>query len=202
MDFGCGQKPYKQLFHHVDEYIGVDFENPGHSHKDEAIDIFYDGKTIPVADQHFDAIFCTEVFEHIFNLDEIIKELNRVMKVNGKILVTCPFAYCEHEAPNDFARYSSYAMKHIMERNGFRVIEQVKTGNSVEALNQLWLTYLHVHIMHVLNRIPVVRSFFKSIIYTPFNLISIGLGKLLPKGKDLYISNVLFAEKISGPLAD
>src|SRR6476646_7017983 len=96
MDFGCGQKPYRSLFS-VDDYVGVDFENPGHPHLNESIDVFYDGKTLPFLDGQFDSIFSSEVFEHVFNIDDILKELNRVLKINGLILITCPFAFCEHE---------------------------------------------------------------------------------------------------------
>ena len=40
LDFGCGSKPYSSLFK-VDEYNGVDFENEGHPHDNEQIDIFF-----------------------------------------------------------------------------------------------------------------------------------------------------------------
>ena len=91
MDFGCGSKPYKSLFD-VKEYIGVDFNGEGHSHENEQIDVFYDGKKLPFPDNYFDSVFSTEVFEHVFNLEEIIPEIKRVMKPGAKILVTCPFA--------------------------------------------------------------------------------------------------------------
>jgi len=98
MDFGCGSKPYKSLFS-VSEYIGVDFENPGHPHLNESIDVFYDGITLPFSDYYFDGVFASEVFEHIFNLPDILNELNRVTKTGGLLLITCPFAFCEHEVP-------------------------------------------------------------------------------------------------------
>jgi hypothetical protein len=46
LDFGCGRKPYKNLFA-VKEYIGVDIEQSGHSHALSEVDVYYDGKTIP-----------------------------------------------------------------------------------------------------------------------------------------------------------
>lgn len=196
MDFGCGQKPYRSLFL-VDEYIGVDFENPGHPHINESIDIFYDGKTIPFPDESFDSIFSSEVFEHIFNLPEIIKELNRVLKPGGNILITCPFAFCEHEIPNDYARYTSYAIRDLFIKNGFEVIQQVKTGNSIEALSQMYLMYLHQHINSKLRKIPVVRSVFRLFFYTTTNIGALILGRIFPPGKDLYMNNVLLCRKIN-----
>jgi SAM-dependent methyltransferase len=194
MDFGCGQKPYKNLFA-VSEYIGVDFENPGHPHLNESIDVFYDGKTLPFPDGYFDSIFCSEVFEHIFNLPEILKELNRVVKTGGLILITCPFAYCEHEIPNDYARYTSFAMRHLLEQSGFQVKEQIKTGNSLEAIAQLRLMYLHQHIYPKLKKIPLLRSSFRVVTYTITNLCALLFSRILPPGKDLYMSNVLLCQK-------
>jgi ubiquinone/menaquinone biosynthesis C-methylase UbiE len=79
LDFGCGSKPYRSLFN-VTEYIGLDFPNPGHDHSKEDIDVLYDGKKIPFPDNYFDAVLCSEVFEHIFNLDGTVGEINRVLR--------------------------------------------------------------------------------------------------------------------------
>lgn len=195
MDFGCGRKPYRNLFF-VDEYIGVDFENPGHPHQNESIDVFYNGKTLPFPNEHFDSIFSSEVFEHVFNLEEILKELNRVLKINGLILVTCPFAFCEHEVPNDYARYTSFAMKHLFTKNGFEIVEQVKTGNSIEAIAQLRLIYIHLHIHSKIKNIPVIRSAFRMIVYTCINLAALIGSRILPAGKELYMNNILLCRKI------
>lgn len=195
LDFGCGSKPYESLFS-VDKYIGLDFENPGHPHLNEQIDVFYDGKKIPFADQYFDAVFSSEVFEHVFNLEEILKEINRVMKMNGRMLITCPFAICEHEVPHDFARYSSFGIRSFLEKNGFEILQQLKTGNNVETVFQLWIMYIHQHITPYVRKIPVVRSFFRWVTYTGFNSLAILLSKILPDRNDLYLNNVVLCKKI------
>ena len=195
LDFGCGNKPYRSLFT-VDEYTGLDFENPGHPHLNEQIDVFYDGKHIPFADGTFDAVFSSEVFEHVFNLEEVLKELNRVMKTDASILVTCPFAICEHETPNDFARYSSFGLRGIFERNGFEMVHQEKTGNSVEVVFQLWIMYLHQHITPKVRKIPVVRSAFRLLCYTGLNMLALAFNRILPRRQDLYLNNVIFCKKV------
>ncbi|MFN5476651.1 MAG: methyltransferase domain-containing protein, partial [Sphingobacteriales bacterium] len=95
MDFGCGLKPYEAMFT-VDEYVGVDYKGDGPTYSHHKVDVFYDGHTLPFEDDHFDSIFSSEVFEHVFNLPEIMKELHRVLKPGGLILVSCPFAFGEH----------------------------------------------------------------------------------------------------------
>jgi SAM-dependent methyltransferase len=194
MDFGCGQKPYASLFE-VDDYIGVDFENPGHPHVNESIDVFYDGKSLPFPDSYFDSIFCSEVFEHIFNLPDILIEMNRVLKTGGKMLITCPFSFCEHEVPNDFARYTSFALQHLLKEKGFEIEVQIKAGSSVETINQLRLMYLHQHIYPRIKKIPLVRSCFRLLVYSFLNGYSLIMRRILPVGSDLYMSNVILCKK-------
>lgn len=197
LDFGCGSKPYRSLFQ-VDEYIGLDFENPGHPHVNEQIDVFYDGKRIPFADSSFDSVFSSEVFEHVFNLPEVLREINRVLKPGGLMLATCPFAIGEHEVPNDFARYSSYGLGALLVDHGFEPVVRDKSGNSVETVFQLWIMYIHQHINPVFRKIPVVRSGFRFISYTSLNLLALAFTKVLPDSRDLYLNNIFVCKKM-GP---
>ncbi|AYD48049.1 class I SAM-dependent methyltransferase [Arachidicoccus soli] len=194
MDFGCGAKPYQSLFS-VEEYIGVDYAGEGHSHENENVDVFYNGKVIPFENEYFDAVFSTEVFEHIFNLNEILKEIYRVLKPGGRLLITCPFSICEHEIPNDFARYTSFAIKHILEENGFEVLLQDKIGCSITTVFQLWEMYIHQNIAPRLQKIPVIRSVFRIITYSILNSCALVLKSILPKGKELYLNNIVLAQK-------
>jgi len=196
LDFGCGSKPYRDLFT-VNSYTGVDIENPGHSHANEQIDFYYDGKKLPFEEKRFDSVFTTEVFEHVFNLPEILPDINRVMKINGQILITCPFAICEHEQPNDFARYSSFALKDIMKKNGFEVVRFEKLGNSVETVTQLWIMYLHINIHPYIRKVPLLRSAYRFITYTSLNIFALLFGKIFPEGQELYLNNLILCKKVS-----
>lgn len=79
MDFGCGSKPYQSLFTNVTEYIGLDYAGEGHSHEQESIDVYYDGKTIPFENETFDSVLSSEVFEHLFALKELLPERKSVV---------------------------------------------------------------------------------------------------------------------------
>jgi SAM-dependent methyltransferase len=197
MDFGCGSKPYKALFT-VDEYIGVDFQNEGHPHDNEQIDVYYDGKRLPFNDAYFDSVLCSEVFEHIFNLDEVLKEINRVMKTGGKILITCPFTWNEHEVPFDFARYTRFALKDILERNGFRIIEFEKTGNFITTITQLWVLYFNTVVYKKIRHLSLLRWVFKVFFVMAPNFVGIFLDKLLPVESSLYLNNIVLAQKKEG----
>jgi len=189
LDFGCGAKPYRNLFN-VDEYIGVDIENKGHSHEKEEIDYFYDGKKLPFPDDSFDSLFCSEVFEHVFNLDEILTEIKRVMRNNSLALITTPFAWDEHEVPFDFARYSSFGMKAVLEKHGFQIVEQTKTNSFIEVIFQFWILYIYYFIKTKNNYLNI---FLNIIFIAPFTLLGTIFSAILPRKDGLYHNNVILA---------
>jgi SAM-dependent methyltransferase len=191
LDFGCGQKPYKPLFS-VQEYIGVDIEKSGHSHENEQIDVFYDGKTIPFPDNTFDSVFSSEVFEHVFNLDEILKELYRVTKPGGYLLATMPFAWEEHEVPFDFARYTSFGIDHLLKKAGFEVIKVDKTTHSVQTIFQMWNAYIYHHVFPA-NKI--LRLILTPVFIAPVTLLGMLFAVFLPKNQHFYHNNVVVFRK-------
>lgn len=194
LDFGCGSKPYKDLLA-VDEYIGVDFINEGHPHDDEQIDIYYDGKTIPFPDNSFDAVLCSEVFEHVFNLSEILAELNRVLKPGGKILITCPFVWKEHELPYDYARYTLFALKDLLEKTNFIIRTTSKSGNFIQVIFQMIALYFHDTAYSKAKRIPLIKQIFEFAFFFLPNLFGTVAGKILPSKTQLYFNNIVVAEK-------
>ena len=195
LDFGCGSKPYKNIFVNVKKYTGLDFENPGHSHINEQIDVFYDGKSIPFPDETFDSAFSSEVFEHVFNLEQMVPEINRVMKRGGTLLITCPFAICEHETPNDYARYSSFGIRYLLEKNGFEIIMQEKLGSSIEVMTSFFIIYLEFHVFNHLLKIPLLGKAFRFLTYSFCNLQALFFGKFMPRGKELYLNNLVVCRK-------
>lgn len=191
LDFGCGRKPYRNLFN-VDEYIGLDIEVSGHDHKESEVDVYYDGKEIPFNAETFDALFCSEVLEHVFNIDEVLAEIHRVLKKGGKGLFTIPMAWGEHEQPYDFARYTSFGIKAIFERNGFKIRTIEKSNHFTEALFQMWTSYLF-ELFNGKNRF--LNTFLTILIISPFNVLGILITNLLPKKKEYYNNLIVLVEK-------
>lgn len=194
LDFGCGSKPYKSLFK-VDCYTGLDFENEGHSHDFEEIDVIYNGKEIPFPDRRFDSVLSTEVFEHIFNLPEVLKEINRVMKPGAHLIITCPFVWNEHEVPYDYARYTLFAIKDMTEKCGFEIVHQQKSGNFILALSQLWVLYFYQNFYGKIRRFFLTRWLFTFFFIFLPNICGSFFNMLLPKNDTLYLNNVVVLRK-------
>ena len=193
LDFGCGSKPYKELFN-VDKYIGLDIERSGHDHKKEQIDFYYDGKTIPFKNEYFDSVFSSEVFEHVFNFEEILRELNRVLKKNSYMLVTLPFIWDEHEAPFDFARYTTFGIKFLLKKNGFKIINIEKSTNDIETIFQMWSAYLY---QDFFPKSKYLKFLMTVLFISLFNLLGMILSFMLPKNNNFYHNSIIVAKKIA-----
>jgi ubiquinone/menaquinone biosynthesis C-methylase UbiE len=200
LDFGCGEKPYQSLFN-VEKYIGLDYENTGHDHKNENIDVFYNGTNIPFDDGYFDSVLCSEVLEHVFDIDRTLQEINRILKNGGKLLVTCPFVWNEHEVPYDYARYTVFALKHLFEKHGFRVLEFDKKGDFIKTITQMKVLYFYYHIKPYLPKFPG-SYYFSSAWIALLNRWGSWKSSLFKKKYDLYLTNVFLVEKYDGGIKD
>lgn len=199
LDFGCGSKPYQSLFTNVSEYIGLDYNGEGHSHANENVDVFYDGNTIPFPDACFDSVFSSEVVEHIFNLEAIIPEIKRVMKEGAVLFITCPFVWNEHEVPLDYARYTQFALKHLLESNGFKILVQDRSGDFTMALYQMRMVYINKHFIPsfpLLGKYKIFRTNVPPLMNPFLNLWFSMWHKILPKRKDWYLNNIVLAQKV------
>jgi len=191
LDFGCGIKPYQSLFQ-VEQYIGVDIENKGHSNDISKVDFFYDGHTLPFADNSFDSVFTSEVLTHIFNIDEIMLELYRVLKPGGCILVTVPFVWYENETPNDSVRYTFFGVKYLFEKYGFRIEKINKSGSFFLTALQMMIAFLYTHLFPRKVWLKIILTF---IFISPLNILGIIFSKLLPKNNEFYQNIILIAKK-------
>lgn len=193
LDVGCGQKPYQNLFEKCTSYVGMDIEVSGHSHQNESIDVFYDGKTIPFNDQEFDSVVCNQVLEHVPNPSEILMEIRRVLKTDGFLLLSVPFINEEHEQPFDYFRYTSFGIEQLLEECQMEVVEYKKLNkNIILVCTSLWICYLY--------KLTKTKHPWVSLLLTPFLFTqSIIIGKLLsfilPSSEDFFMDSILIARK-------
>ncbi len=134
-DVGAGLAPFRELFSHV-RYLTVDrAESP---HGDESdFDIVASAEAIPLEGASLDAILCTQVLEHLPEPAEALKEFFRLLKPDGKLFLTAPLVWEEHEKPHDYFRYTRSGLAHLLDRAGFRSIEITGRTDCFSTLAQL-----------------------------------------------------------------
>ncbi len=193
LDVGCGKKPYERLFS-SSQYIGLEYDTPENRASKNA-DFFYDGFSFPFTDNFFDSVVCNQVLEHVFTPDQFVSEIGRVLKDGGALLLSVPFLWDEHEQPTDYARYTSFGLKSLLNRNGFDVIEQRKTLTDIRVIFQMLNAYIYKLIM---TRKGLLNHLLVRLLTAPFNILGELMFWITPRNADLYMDNVVLARKRKG----
>ncbi len=74
-----------------------------------------------VEDQSIDVIEASSLFEHVYKIDRGLEECYRVLKNEGKVVITVPFLYPIHADPDDFQRWSWSKWKRDLIELGFSI---------------------------------------------------------------------------------
>ena len=146
LDAGCGSQQFRLFCDHLN-YKGQDFGKYVQSEKEiigaedngsktnagykyGELDYIGDIWDISEEDKSFDAILCTEVFEHIPYPIETVKEFSRLLKDGGKLILTAPSASLRHMDPYFFySGFSDRWYEKFLQDNGFKIEEISPVGD-------------------------------------------------------------------------
>ena len=137
LDLGCGHAPLYLLYRdHAEEVTCMDWAES--LHQNQFLDHVHDlTKPFPLADEQFDTVLCSDVLEHISEPMHVWKEVHRVLKPGGRLLMNMPFLYHIHEEPHDFHRYTEFALKHYASGAGFELEELCGVGGVWQVLGDI-----------------------------------------------------------------
>jgi SAM-dependent methyltransferase len=146
LDAGAGECQYKKLCGHL-RYVSQDLaEYTGQGSAiglqqakwdTSAVDIICDITAIPEPDASFDAVLCTEVLEHLPEPAPALRELARLLKPGGTLIITAPFCSLTHFAPYHYATgFNQYFYSHHLSALGFEITDMIANGNFFEYMAQ------------------------------------------------------------------
>lgn len=154
LDAGAGECQYKKYCKHL-KYTSQDFgkyDGKGDSkgiqtgkRDSSKIDIISDIVDMPIEPETFDSVLCVEVLEHIPRPLDALKEIYRVLKKRGTLILTAPFSSLAHYSPYYF--YSGFSLQFYKEnlpRLGFDIEDVYTYGNYFD------------HVSLELARVPVI----------------------------------------------
>lgn len=129
LDVGCGGRRFAHYFDgRVTRYIGFDY--PVTFYEDTRnIDVFGDGLRLPFRDDSFDTVVCFEVLEHVKDGAQLTRELARVVRPGGTVILTVPFLWGEHCQPHDYSRYTVFGVRELFSRAGLAISTQRRVGS-------------------------------------------------------------------------
>lgn len=146
LDAGAGRGCYRALFSHC-EYKTQDFAKELDTiGKYTTLDYTCDIVEIPVADEFFDVVLCTEVLEHVPEPIKAIKEFSRILRSGGRLLLSAPLGCGMHQNPYIFyGGYTPFWYERFLTLHGFENIRVIPNGGFFKHYgqeSQRFLSYL------------------------------------------------------------
>jgi SAM-dependent methyltransferase len=101
---------YRSYFAAADSYTTSEIS------ADFGADMVLDVRSMPqIADASIDCVFCNGVLEHVDDDLAALREMHRIIRPDGILLIGLPFNQPIHLAPTDFRRYTEYGIRYLLE---------------------------------------------------------------------------------------
>jgi SAM-dependent methyltransferase len=88
-------------------WLGGDYTALG-SQAGDGIDVVGDALEMPFSDASYDVVICTEMLEHCADPVGAVREMHRVLRPGGTVLVTSPFLWPWHGRDDEETSYPDY----------------------------------------------------------------------------------------------
>jgi SAM-dependent methyltransferase len=172
LDVGVGDRPYRDLFPDA-----VGFDMPGNPHAD----LHGSLEAIPVEDASFDVVLCLQVLEHVPDPGAAVRELRRVVRPGGRVLLSTHGVYPFHPNPDDLWRWTHQGLERLFLTNAEWTSVTVRPGAGTAAT----IGMLVAHGIDLLGKRAHVRP-----AAVPFVLALNALGESLDRAVPLLASTV------------
>ena len=170
LDVGCGDRPYDVLLAHAAELVGFDVSANSRADLHGSID------AIPVDDGSFDVVLCLQVLEHVPNPAAAVRELRRVVRPDGRVLLSTHGVYPYHPNPDDLWRWTSAGLERLFRESAEWSSVTVRPGAGTAAT----VAMLVAHVIDLLCKRGRVRP-----LATPFVALLNGAGEAIDRAVPL-----------------
>jgi SAM-dependent methyltransferase len=132
LDLGCGESPYQKLL----EQRAFDVRTLDIS-DETGPDYVGTAESTGLANDSFDLVLSTQVFEHVFDPWAAIMEVERILCPGGHLILSVPHVWFYHPHPHDFWRFTQEGIIRIIESSGLRPVTLLGQGGTILAFCQI-----------------------------------------------------------------
>jgi SAM-dependent methyltransferase len=175
LDLGCGNRPFRATYdNYVSHSIGVDMPFSPHLLSD--VQVYSSGMSLPFKDGVFDIVLCSEVMEHVNEPELLLREISRVLRSGGFLVMTTPFMVPMHEEPHDYFRYTIHGLKYLCSRTELTV-RQVLPFSEMIGVALSFIVEVQLKVWNALSKAFRFRAI--SSLFNPFILLFVYLPQKL-----------------------
>ena len=157
LDLGCDNCEWAENEGYTKhDYVGLDIDEKalkiaksnGHSVMKHDLE----GGVLPFKDNIFDVVLAKDVLEHIYSFIDITKEINRVLKLNGKLFVSVPAEF-------SFILWDDYTHKRAFSVRGITSL-LCDCGFHIDSLDKIVGNALSLRLINLIYPRLATQSYF------------------------------------------
>ena len=135
------------------------------------VDLFSDICDIPLVNDGLDLILSSSVLEHVYDPEQAVEEMFRVLKPGGYVYAEIPFMRAYHMIPVDYQRYTLSGIEELFKRHGFSLISKGICSGPFTALVLFFVDFFGGLLSFNNKYIKTSVSLFLSIILHPIKYL-------------------------------
>jgi len=139
------------------------------------VDLVADVTDMPLQDKTVDGIVCDSLLEHVANAPKFLREMARILKPGGTLILSIPFMLPYHSSPNDFFRWTEEGIRHVLKENNFRVEEVGIIGGPMGALQGMLMHIFAILFSFGSKTLYFLLVQFFMVLFSPLKLLDVFL---------------------------
>lgn len=152
IEFGSNKNSSKSFYRNINGNFSIDFADKLSGENN----IRFDLEKKNEVNKKYKLVIIFNVLEHVYNVDNALKELKKILKPSGKIVGATPFLYRVHYAPEDYNRYTKQFFLKLFKENNMKNIK-------IEELGFGPLTICYSIVFDYLKNIPLLSNIILTI---------------------------------------
>jgi SAM-dependent methyltransferase len=132
LDIGCGKSPYRAFA----ESRGFRLKTLDIS-GDSTPDFVGTVEDTGLPDEFADLVLCTQVLEHSLDPERGLRDIHRILRPGGHLIVTVPHIWFYHPHPTDNWRFTQEGLTRLALRANFEPLRLLSQGGSALSFFQI-----------------------------------------------------------------